>query len=282
MSDLVGCLANCIIEGDSFSEVNGKRIKNKIKFRLKNKIFEIVQSPELFNIRKSIADYQGKFIQSTKVVISDVEKEDIGYYSDIILKLVSLLSFITTSQVVCLGFEYPAGKIRQIFAVVGRTNIMHNVLELHRGDEIKEFIVSTWKKFEDNYDKRRLSLIFEFIFQAFSINTIETKLVFTYVTLESLKYTFAKSKGLRFKNGSFWKNKKQRYNFEELINLMLLDVNINVDMKEFLELRNDIIHSGYTDKSFQENHRIFLICQHIIREYLIRLLGYEGYYIKVR
>jgi len=282
MPELVGHLANCIIEGDSYSDVDGVKIKNKIVFQLKSKTFEIIQSPELFDNRKSLAEYQGKFIRSTRVVVNDVEEKDIGYYSDVIFKLASLLSFITTSQVVYTAYEYPAGKMRQVLAVLGRTDIMHHVLELHRGDEIKEFIVKTWEKFEDNYEIRKLPLIFDYVSQAFSINTIETKLVFSYVTLESLKYTFAKEKGYTFSNGYFRDHNNKRLSFHSLIEMMLSELGIDFNLNEITELRNDIIHSGYTEKTFDHNFKIFIYCQHIIRDYLIKLLGYKGYYILVR
>jgi hypothetical protein len=282
MAELVGHLANCIIEGDSYSDVDGVKIKNKIVFQLKSKTFEIIQSPELFDNRKSLAEYQGKFIRSTRVVVNDVEEKDISYYSDVISKLASLLSFITTSQVVYTAYEYPAGKIRQVLAVLGRTDIMHHVLELHRGDEIREFIVNTWENFENNYDIRKLPLIFDYISQAFSVNTVETKLVFSYVTLESLKYTFAKEKGYTFSKGSFQDHNKKRLSFNKLIEMMLSELGIVFNVNEITELRNDIIHSGYTEKTFDHNFKIFIYCQHIIREYLIKLLGYRGYYILVR
>ena len=282
MAELVGHLANCIIEGDSYSDVDGVKIKNKIVFQLKSKTIEIVQSPTLFIDPKSLAEYQGKFIRSTRVVVYDVEEKDIGYYSDVISKLASLLSFITTSQVVYTAYEYPAGKIRQVLKVLGRTDIMHHVLELHRGDEIKEFIVKTWEKFEDNYELRKLPLIFDYIFQAFSINTIETKLVFSYVTLESLKYTFAKEKGYTFSKGFFHDHNKKQLNINKLIEMMLSEIGIVFKINEITELRNDIIHSGYTEKTFDHNFKIFIYCQHIIRDYLIKLLGYKGDYILVR
>src|SRR3990172_11107146 len=268
MAELVGHLANCIIEGDSYSDVDGVKIKNKIVFQLKSKTIEIVQSPTLFIDPKSLAEYQGKFIRSTRVVVYDVEEKDIGYYSDVISKLASLLSFITTSQVVYTAYEYPAGKIRQVLKVLGRTDIMHHVLELHRGDEIKEFIVKTWEKFEDNYELRKLPLIFDYIFQAFSVNTIETKLVFSYVTLESLKYTFAKEKSFKFSNGCFRDQNSKRLSFNDLIKMMLNEVDINFDVKEIIELRNDIIHSDFTEKPYEHNFKVFIYCQHLIRNYI--------------
>ena len=64
--------------------------------------------------------------------------------------------------------------------------------------------------------------------------------------------------------------------------MMLKETDINFDIKEIIDLRNDIIHSGFTEKPYEHNFKIFIYCQHLIRDYLIKLLGYTGYYIMVR
>ena len=280
MTDFVGHISNCLINGDSFSDINGIKIKNTINLFLANKSISIIQSPDLIIDKINMAEYQNKFVQSTKILIKNVNDVEIDSCHSLIIKLTSLLSFILNSQVIYYGYEYSEEK--RFWAALGYTNIFYNVLENNRGDEIKDFITSTWEQFEYNYERRKLPLIFDYIFQAFSVNTIETKLVFSYVTLESLKYTFAKEKSFKFSNGCFRDQNSKRLSFNDLIKMMLNEVDINFDVKEIIELRNDIIHSGYTEKTFDHNFKIFIYCQHIIRNYLIKLLGYKGYYILVR
>ena len=282
MSDFVGLLANCLIEGDSFTEVEGIKVRNKISFNLLNKTIDIIQNPNLFNNKKTQGEFQNKYVQTTKIIIHEVDESNIEEYSSLVLKLSTLLSFITNSQVVYYGYEYPAGQLKKIWASFGRTNIYHNVIELHRGDEIKNFITSTWKSFNYNYERRKLPLIFSYIFEAFSFNTTETKLVFSYVILESLKFTYAKEKGFTFYRGYFRDNSNKKLNFNILIEMMLKEFNIVFNVKEITELRNDIIHSGYTEKDPNHNFKIFIYCQNLIRTYLIKLLGYNGFYIQER
>ncbi|OGU27780.1 MAG: hypothetical protein A2057_11330 [Ignavibacteria bacterium GWA2_35_9] len=280
MTDFVGHISNCLINGDSFSDINGIKIKNTINLFLANKSISIIQSPDLIIDKINMAEYQNKFVQSTKILIKNVNDVEIDSCHSLIIKLTSLLSFILNSQVIYYGYEYSEEK--RFWAALGYTNIFYNVLENNRGDEIKDFITSTWEQFEYNYERRKLPLIFDYIFQAFSVNTIETKLVFSYVTLESLKYTFAKEKSFKFSNGCFRDQNSKRLSFNDLIKMMLNEVDINFDVKEIIELRNDIIHSDFTEKPYEHNFKVFIYCQHLIRNYIIKLLGYRGYYILVR
>lgn len=280
MPDFIGHISNCLINGDSFSDINGIKIKNTINLFLANKSISIIQSPDFIIDRINMTEYQNKFVQSTKIIIRDVKDKEIILCDSLIKKLSSLLSFILNSQVIYYGYEYSG--LNRFWAALGYTNIFYNVLENNRGDEIKDFITSTWEQFEYNYERRKLSLIFDYIFQAFSVNTIETKLVFSYVTLESLKYTFAKERGFKFKEGYFRDKKNIKLGFSKLVKMMLNEYSIEFDIREIIELRNDIIHSGYTERAPEHNFKIFIYCQHLIRNYLIKLLGYKGYYILVR
>ncbi|HSW54292.1 MAG TPA: hypothetical protein VLH59_04320 [Ignavibacteriaceae bacterium] len=282
MADFVAHLANCLIDGDSFTEVDGNKIKNKISLELENLSIDIIQFPDKLISKINQGEYHSKFFQTTRIIIKDVSEGQLEICSSLVTKLSSMLSFITNSQVVSVGYEYPEGHIKQHSGYYGHINIYNSVLENHRGDEIKDFISSTWQNYTRYYESRKFPLLFDYIFQAFSVNTIETKLVFSYVALESLKYTFAKEKGLTFSKGFFQDHNKKQLSFNNLIEMMLSEVGINFNVNEITGLRNDIIHSGYTEKSFNHNFKIFIYCQHIIRDYLIKLLGYKGYYILVR
>ena len=75
MTDFVGHISNCLINGDSFSDINGIKIKNTINLFLANKSISIIQSPDLIIDKINMAEYQNKFVQSTKILIKNVNNE---------------------------------------------------------------------------------------------------------------------------------------------------------------------------------------------------------------
>ena len=111
--------------------------------------------------------------------------------------------------------------------------------------------------------------------------------------MESLKYTYAVNKPIPSDKRGFLKpnkrklwffksNKKKYYRFKELLDLMLKEVGItNTKLKSLVKLRNEIIHSGLSKNDFSTNFRLYKETQNLIREYLIKLLGYNGYYRKL-
>ncbi len=48
------------------------------------------------------------------------------------------------------------------------------------------------------------------------------------------------------------------------------------NLSAIVKLRNEIIHSGISQISFEHQKEIYDNCQDLIREYFLRLLGYTG------
>jgi len=61
---------------------------------------------------------------------------------------------------------------------------------------------------------------------------------------------------------------------------MFQEVEMNPTLTPIVELRNDLIHSGLSLKSHNEQTAIYNACQDMIREYILRLLGYTGDYFQ--
>jgi len=59
---------------------------------------------------------------------------------------------------------------------------------------------------------------------------------------------------------------------------MLKAVSMTADLSKIIRLRNEIIHSGITHLPAQERVEIWYFTQDVIREYLVRLLNYQGNY----
>ncbi len=113
---------------------------------------------------------------------------------------------------------------------------------------------------------------------------MEMRLLSIFATLECLKDTFARSKKIPYAKGSYRKAATKpgkpgaRYTFENLLVMMLRSVGIRRGVKRIVSLRNEIIHSGLSRKSYDQQRRMYENAQDLVREYLLRLLKYSGLY----
>lgn len=277
MAVFVAHIANLLMIGNKF-EKDGS---SYIELKLGDKQLIVIQDPQITIDYKNLASFHGRFVNTTKVIVLDVETNELDDVRDLIYSLCCLFSFIACSQVVFHSQEYP--KSTSSWAIVGKTNIYHNVFDIGIGEVVAEFIQTVWDRFIAIKNERRLDIIFDYLHNAsYPGSTIESKLVFSFVTLESLKCTYAESKGYPFIKGKYRKSDlKTPYKFIELLEEMFDDIGVVFNNKERIErLRNEIIHSGLSRHDFNYNFEIFVYTQNLIREYLIKLLGYTGYYNK--
>lgn len=271
MADFFAHIANCLIGGTQF-ERDGS---HTLRLDIQNKQIEVIQRPELFqniNLRDS---FHGKQVKTTKVIVFNVGEDELENVRSMIYSLCNILSFITCSQVVFYGQEYP--KNTSFWAVIGKTNIYRNIIEIKDGRIVQEFIQTVWENFTSVKKVRKLDMIFDYIHNAnYPGSTVESKLIFSFVTLESLKHTYAKSKGIPFKNKHFRKPNNKSYSFIELLECMFQEVGITFrNKKNIKNLRDEIIHSGISQFDFNYNYNVFNDIQNLIRQYLIKLLGYQ-------
>src|SRR5690606_16607493 len=114
---------------------------------------------------------------------------------------------------------YP--KSSSSWAIVGKTSIYHNVFDFGNGEVIADFIHTVWHSFISIEKEKRLDMIFDYIHHAlYPGSTIESKLVFSFITLESLKFSFAKTKGYPFERNYFRKLNGKAFSFNELLEQM--------------------------------------------------------------
>lgn len=277
MPNFIAYLANCLIMRNKFSSDGS----SSLTLNLDNKAIILVQTPQITSSTSSLHDFHGKSVHSTKILIHDVEENEVENIKTLIYSLCNVLSFITCSQVRFYGHEFP--KHYSFWAIGGKTNIYHPVIEIRDGNLVREFIQSVWLKFIEFEKIRRLDMVFDYIHNAnYPGSTIESKLVFSFVTLESLKHSFAEIKGYPFIGGYFRKSdKKKAFSFIELLEQMFLEVGVIFNDKgDIKNLRDELIHSGISTKDFNYNYKVFKIAQNLIREYLIRLLGWSKFYLR--
>ena len=79
---------------------------------------------------------------------------------------------------------------------------------------------------------------------------------------------------------SYRKASGKKWSFKALLLDMFKQVNMpSPDLSAIVDLRNDIIHSGISQTSGDHQQDIYDNCQDLVREYLLRLLGYTGNFL---
>lgn len=275
--DFRGFLLNCFIGGDiNTQQPNGGWIRNRLQFSFAGCDFEIVQAPEFISVNP--ADYRGQSVITTEVIVRSV---DPAHREDVIEKLrglAVLLSFITCSQVVLHGWEHPISEPQaQFWSVVAKTAYFRPVLNIINGRVVKKYLELVWPAYFKLEKPRKLKVAFDYFVSAEALSLpLELKLATMFMLFENLKATFASERGYRFKKGYYRKPSGKPWSFKLLLQGMFCKVGINPSPDEIIVLRNEIIHSGISQMSYDEQYKIYGKCQDIAREYLLRLMGFSG------
>ena len=280
-------VANCLMGGDSITHTGDSWICDLVTFDCGGYQFKFRQKPEVINGNLDL--FKGAFAETTEVTVADVAEDQVQEVKTAIERICWLLSFAGTCQVVPFEYEYPNGSgLTHTFAVSGVAQYFRPVFEISNGTQVKSFVEQTYNQYARLEQTRKLNVIIHYLNQAEAPapQPMEIKLILVFVALESLKHTFAESQGFRFKDGNFrkpeWmprdKNKKNTYWFKELVEMMLKEVSMSYDLTAAKKLRNDLIHSGLSMEPYNVQSELYADVHDLIREYLLRLLGYRGHY----
>jgi hypothetical protein len=194
-----------------------------------------------------------------------------------------LLSFACLSRVVCFRHEYPDGSgLGTTHSVFGVADFFRPTFEIRDGSVIRSFIEQTYPTYCKLEKSRKLNVVIDYLLQAERLQQpTECKLILAFVLLENLKDSFARKNGIPYRNGAFRKDNKPKsakYKFEELLELMFLELRMRRGFKRVVKLRNQIIHSGLTNKSHNQNWSMYEKIHDLLREYILRLLNFKGRY----
>ena len=238
--------------------------------------------------------WRGKQIDTSTVYVSKVSSLDEG--SEIVDDLCWLLSFATHSNV--SAYHYSYGKRARGHSVFGVYN--HWRPPFHSGwGSISDFVQQAWPRYQTLKSSRPLSAFIHMIEVTDLPDTLlETQISLSIQCLESIKTYFALAEGQRFninehRSGKFLDGHGKELHFERLLRLTLEDVGMALPpFKEIKRLRNALIHRGFireTDKITKYifgpvpprgiHSAMFAVMedvQDILREYMLRLLGYKG------
>lgn len=289
MADFLGYLCNCLIVGNEFTEPQPRRrVRNKIAVELDGYKCDILQHPDVLSVRPSQA--QGVWLHTTDVLVHNVSRNDVSSVRDILHDLAHLLAFATQSRVWHFGYEYPAGSGRKIRErSIGSIGSATPVISTISGRDVHAYITSAWDKYKKEKKRRNLPIIVDWLVQAEQGNKpIELKLVVIFLVLESLKDSYARTSHIPFVRGRFRRistppranpAREPTLGFEELLDQTFRDVGMRRGLKRIVKLRNELFHSAIARRPFGVKWHYYLRGDDLIREYLLRLLGYKGRFL---
>ena len=288
MSDYCAFLSNFLAIGVQISQKpEGGWIRDKIAWDLSHYKVILQQSENIIN--QSVDKLRNRWIESSKVIIKDVPGKKVSEAENIAKDLASLLSFAGLSQVRVCGNEYPMGSGKQNrYLTSGVARFFRPTFDIRNGANVKNFIDQCWPLYRKLKKKRKLNIVFEIITTSeASLLPLEIRLVTMFLALESLKDTFARSKGIPYHKGFYRKvssppksnlSKEPKYSFEQLLSYMLKEKGIRKGLKRIIRLRNDIIHSGISRRPHNSQLKTFENCHEFVRKYILKLLDYRGGY----
>lgn len=235
-------------------------------------------------ITGKISDFRGRFCETSEILVRDVQPSEVDKTLKSIEKICWLLSFAGLSRVVYYRHDYPDDGFNQSqHAAIGTAEFFRPTINIQDGALVKSFVEQTYPNFERLEENRKINVAIDYMLQAERHEQpTECRLILAFVLLENLKYTFARSKSIPYINGYFRKtpnSKGEKYSFKELMDLMLKDVGITRDLSAIIDLRNEIIHSGLSQKSQHDQWKIYEKTHDLLREYILKLLGYHGSYL---
>lgn len=287
-ADLRAFVANCLMGGDTVTETPDGWIRDVVVFECGGRCFQFRQKPEV--IAGQMDQFVNQFVETTEVLVADVEEGDVQEVKNSIGRICWLLSFAGTCRVISFGHEYPNGSgLMHSISVSGVAQDFRPVFNMRDGAQVKSFVEQTYDNYVRLEQSRKLNVIFDYLARGEERNqAMEVRTILSFVALESLKYTYALTKPDKYlpkKSGNgFIKSEKNRkgndvtWEFSALVKDMLNDVGMVAELSSAYGLRNNLIHSGLPSIPFAEQLRLYEDVHDLIREYLLRLLGYRGHY----
>lgn len=280
-ANLRAALANCPVVGEEATYLDdGSWVRNKISLRLSGFRVELLQD------RNALDSWQrliNKAVYTTDLVFMEVSEKRAKAAISVATDISWLLALATNSQVQLVGYEH--GKSKVSWPTRGVLMRFKPAIDINSGAAVREFIELAWPAYRKFKRSRRLSAVIDYVTMSeVSSQVTETKFLLSFVALESLKATFATSRRIPFVKGRFRKVTQGKgagapYSAEELLSLMLRSVGMRRGLKRVIDLRNEIVHAGFSRKSYQRLGDSYESCQGIIREYLLRLLSFRGAYL---
>jgi hypothetical protein len=227
---------------------------------------------------------RGTFCETTTVEVQGVQPNQLESVLKALEAICWLLSFAGQSRVICYGHQFKRASTTGHFKpVVGVAIYFRPPIDIRDGAAVKTFVEQVYPSFCRLGGMRKLAVVFDYLVQAERPSQLtEIRLLLLFVTMESLKDTYAREAGIPYAKGFYRKAAGKSgklgapFTFEALLLQMLRSVGMRRSVKQVVALRNEIIHSGLSRKPHSRQWRMYERIQDLVREYLVRLLGYHG------
>lgn len=250
-------------------------------------------------IESKLGRYRVRIIQNRDLISNKIKPQGMPYTTDIevygvkiykegervVNDLSRLLSLASFSQVV--PFEYSFEGYSRRPNISAEAMYFRPLIDIKNGDSTRAYLEKTWTVYRKNKRGRKLAEVIEMLTVAeLPVQPLEVKLAQIFIVMENLKGTYARQNKIPFSKG-FFRNvtkpnkplhKQPTYGFEDLLKLMFSDVGMNPSLKRVIRLRNEIIHFGLSRKPYSSLRKDYDYCHDVVREYILRLLHYEGGY----
>ncbi|KEH07108.1 hypothetical protein GY14_29930 [Delftia tsuruhatensis] len=258
---------NSKVHGESFSEeVDGKSVRDTLIFTCDGQRFVMTTKPD----------------QLAEILVEDVVPEQTEATMEAIKRICWLLAFATQSQVACYGHDYPDGSPHKVRNSVHREGQNADpVIEPADGSAIRMFVDQAYPLFKALEVARSLKVVIDYMLQAARPGLpMECRLVFLSVLLENMKQTYGTQSQFAFKRGKFVDPvRKGPLSFQEMVKLMFSSVGMTPSLQSLVDLRNEVLHTGMASMTIQQQKAQYDAATDLIREYLLRLLGFKGNFL---
>jgi hypothetical protein len=178
-----------------------------------------------------------------------------------------MLAFISGSKVVPFGHEYPDGSgNRSGLPVSEPGQVFRPALPAADKQGVVRYLEGCYPSYKRLERSRKLNVVVDYLLLSDAPGQpIEVRLLLGAVLLENLKATYVK----RLVNG-------KKLPFREALTMMFEAVGMRPGLKQVVKWRNEVVHTGLPNRSYTSQMRMYERIHDLLREYLLRLLGYQG------
>ena len=285
MADFIARIANCPLIGEKMTHFrDGSWSRNVIDLRLGRARAQLVEDPA---VMRKHTEHKGKNLHTTDFVITDLAAARRAWAVEAAIDVGWLLAFAGMAPIAV--YEWVHGSHGESFGqTMGKIHYSHPVVSFSDGAAVRHLLESCWANYRRLRRPRKLRQVIHHLVQTnMPDQPLEYRLLGAVVVLESLKATFAQTKRLPYLKNAFrhppapGKNPShaRRYEFAELLDWMFREVGMKPPLHRVVTVRNEIVHFGLSRRPFVRLYAYYGRIQDLIREYLLRLLGFRGEYL---
>ena len=270
---------NFISIGELIPDGKGGKYGGLIKTEIRGHPIEIRVDRE-FVVGCQDSDHLGKDIPTALLLAPSADKSDRERWELDMTMLCEMLSFSTNCRINVTAIQWDDDPVTRLQTGGNINGFNHPFIN---GFSISNFVTRCFSSYATLRDSRQLNVVVDYLYHASMPGAaIELQLAAAFILMENLKHTWATNHGYpKFGNnyhqiGSVATNKGPRLTFKNLLDDMFSAVGAGPTPQDFIDLRNELIHSGLLNLSVTDKTDLRKRIITNQRDYLLRLLGYTG------